>query len=213
MIGLAMSNSYPKVTAYDGLKPVLGTNPFAFGAPRRNGQSLMLDMATSALAGSTVREHISKGEPLPVGLAIDADGNPITDPKKVGEGALLPFGGAKGYGLALLVEMLAGVITGAGISHGVASMYHDFTESGHNGHFLMALDISRWMSLETYHERLESLIEIIKSSYPGREVLLPGEIRWQHYEDNLANGIRVEHKVRRLLLELSQSHGIMPPWD
>jgi LDH2 family malate/lactate/ureidoglycolate dehydrogenase len=152
MIGLALSNSFPKVTAHGGIAPVLGTNPFAFAAPRRNGHSLLLDMATSSLAGSTVRERIETGEPLPPGLAADASGNPITDPGNVASGALLPFGGPKGYGLALFVELLSGVITGAGVSHGVASMYNNFKESGHNGHFLMALDSRagcRWTPTST----------------------------------------------------------------
>jgi LDH2 family malate/lactate/ureidoglycolate dehydrogenase len=110
MIGLAMSNSFPKVTAHRGLRPVLGTNPFGLGAPRRNGESLLIDMATSALAGSAVREHLEKRLPLPEGLAIDAGGAPITDPKRVDGGALLPFAGAKGFALSLIVEMIAGIL-------------------------------------------------------------------------------------------------------
>ncbi|MGH8865616.1 MAG: Ldh family oxidoreductase, partial [Burkholderiales bacterium] len=99
----------------------------------------LFDMATSALAGSTVREHVAKNKPLPEGFAAD--------------GALLPFGGAKGFGLALLVEILAGVLTGAGVGAGVASMYNDFARNGDNGHFLLALDITRWMDIETYNAR------------------------------------------------------------
>ena len=190
MIGLAMSNSFPKVVAHGGLKPVLGTNPFAFGAPRCDGDHLLFDMATSALAGSTVREHIDKGKPLPEGLAIDAEGNPITDPAKVSAGALLPFGGAKGFGLSLLVELLAGVITGAGIGDGVASMYNDFSRNGDNGHFLMALDISRWMPMEDYFTRFEGLVAMLKAS--GENVLLPGEVRWDHWRDAAVNGVEVD---------------------
>lgn len=213
MIGLAMSNSFPKVAAHGGIRPVFGTNPFAFGAPRRNGESLMVDMATSALAGSSVRAHADRHEPLPVGMALDADGQPITDPAKVADGTLLPFGGAKGYGLALLVEVLAGVITGAGVSHGVASMYQDFSAAGHNGHFLMALDIARWLPVEHYYERFESLIDTIRASHPNEEVLLPGEIRWRNHQDNAARGIRVAGSLRDALRALSEPHGIEPPWD
>ena len=190
MIGLAMSNSFPKVVAHGGLRPVLGTNPFAFGAPRKNGDHLLFDMATSALAGSTVREHIDKGKPLPAGLAIDEAGKPITDPAKVSEGALLPFGGAKGFGLSLLVEILAGVITGAGIGDGVASMYNDFSRNGDNGHFLMALDIARFMPIDDYHARFEGLVAMLKAS--GDNVLLPGEVRWEHFRDAQANGVEVD---------------------
>jgi LDH2 family malate/lactate/ureidoglycolate dehydrogenase len=190
MTGLAMSNSFPKAAAHGGLHPVLGTNPFAFGAPRTNGEHLLFDMATSALAGSTVREHIAMGTPLPVGLAIDARGQPITDPARVDEGALLPFGGAKGFGLALLVEILAGVIAGAGIGNGVASMYNDFTRHGDNGHFMLALDIARFMPLEDYHARFEALVAMLKAS--GGDVLLPGEVRWQNWRDAVAHGVEVE---------------------
>ena len=190
MIGLALSNSFPKVVAHGGLKPVLGTNPFAFGAPRGNGDHLLFDMATSALAGSTVRQHIAEGASLPEGLAIDAEGRPITDPAKVNGGALLPFGGPKGFGLALLVEILAGVLTGAGVGDGVASMYSDFNRRGGNGHMLIALDVTRWMDMETYHARFDGLAAAIKASGDG--VLLPGEVRWEHYRDSLANGAEVD---------------------
>jgi ureidoglycolate dehydrogenase (NAD+) len=198
MIGLAMSNSFPKVVAHGGLKPVLGTNPFAFGAPRKDGDHLLFDMATSALAGSTVREHMDKGTPLPEGLAIDQDGNPITDPAKVAAGALLPFGGPKGFGLALMVELLAGVLTGAGIGDGVASMYNDFTRNGGNGHALIALDVSRWMPMEDYFTRFEGLVTLLKAS--GENVLLPGEVRWQHWRDAEAHGIEVDDARWQALL-------------
>ena len=190
MIGLAMSNSFPKVVAHGGLRPVLGTNPFAFGAPRRNGDHLLFDMATSALAGSTLREHIANNKPLPEGLAIDAEGRPITDPATAGAGALLPFGGAKGYGLSLLVEILAGVLTGAGVSDGVASMYNDFERGGDNGHFLMAIDIGRFMSLEEYFARFDGLVALIKGS--GENVLLPGEVRWEEFRESQRLGVEVD---------------------
>lgn len=213
MIGLAMSNSFPKVAAHGGLKPVLGTNPFAFGAPRQNGESLMFDMATSALAGSTVRAHKASSEPLPEGLAIDGAGNPVTDPAKVDDGALLPAGGAKGYGLALFVELLAGVITGAGVSTGVASMYKDVDQVGRNGHFFMAIDISRFLPMESYYQRLEGLVSLLKASQPNGEVLLPGETRWDTYKANSSVGIELAAETRAQLERLNVPHGISLPWS
>lgn len=209
MIGLATSNSYPKVVAHGGFRPVLGTNPFAFGAPRKNGEHLLFDMATSALAGSTVREHIAKGEPLPEGLAIDGEGNPITDASKVNEGALLPFGGPKGFGLALLVEILSGVLTGAGIGSGVHSMYSDFSRSGDNGHFLMALDIARWMSRSDYFARFEGLIAAIKESGDG--VLLPGEVRWENYRQAEAKGIPLDPARWAEVVRIASTVSVTPP--
>ena len=210
MIGFAMSNSVPQVVAYGGLRPVLGTNPFAFGAPRRNGVHLLIDMATSSLAGSTVRDHIDKGIPLPEGAAIDAAGNPITDTAKVSKWALLPFGGPKGFGVSLMVEMLAGIITGAGVGDGVASIYKDFTRAGDNGHFLMALDIARWMDLDSYHARFEGLVAAIKASGDG--VLLPGEVRWEHYRESLANGVVLEGRTAEAAANLAAQAKLAPPW-
>jgi LDH2 family malate/lactate/ureidoglycolate dehydrogenase len=196
MIGFAFSNSFPKVVAHGGLKPVLGTNPFAFGAPRQNGDHLLVDMATSALAGSTVRKHLALGQALPGGLTPD--------------GALLPLGGAKGFGLALMVEILAGVLTGAGIGDGVASMYNDFTRNGGNGHFMLALDVTRWMSIEDYHARFESLVSAVKAS--GDQILLPGEVRWENYRDSLANGVALDDKAAQTASTLAQSAGLSVPW-
>lgn len=210
MIGFALSNSVPHVVAYGGLRPVLGTNPFAFGAPRRKGVHLLIDMATSSLAGSTVREYIAKGKPLPEGLAIDAGGKPITDPAKVSEGALLPFGGPKGFGLSLMVETLAGIITGAGVGKGVASLYNDFTRTGDNGHFLMALDVARWMDLDSYHARFEGLVAAIKASGDG--VLLPGEVRWENYRKSIVKGVVLEVPTAETVASLAAQVKIAPPW-
>ncbi len=195
MIGLALSNSVPKVAAPGGVSRILGTNPFAFGAPRRNGESLIFDTATSSISGSSVRALVDKGEPLPEGMAIDSEGRPTTDPIEAEKGAQLSMGGAKGFGLSLMVEMLAAVITGAGVSNGVASMYNDLSEPGHNGHFLMALDVSRWLPQEEYFDRFEGLIETIRASSGGEPVRFPGEVRWRNYQDNLANGILVDQDL------------------
>ena len=211
MLSLVCSNSYPKVVPHGGIKAVFGTNPFAFGAPRRDGRALLIDMATSALAGSTVREHIASNKSLPPGLAIDDRGRPIVDPGKVADGALLPFAGAKGYALSIMVELLAGVITGAGVGKGVASVYKDFSESGHNGHLVLTLDIARWMPLDTYYSTLEGLISEIKQSNPVCEVLLPGEIRWRNLEDNADRGIALDEKLMTELRGLSRPHGIVFP--
>ena len=211
-IGLALSNSFPKVAAHGGTRPVLGTNPLAFGAPRRGGRHLLVDMATSALAGSTVRQHMAGATPLAEGLAIDRDGAPITEPGKVKDGALTPFGGAKGYGLALLVEILAGVLSGAGVSHQVASLYNDFERGGNSGHFLVAIDISRFMPLEAFLDRLDGLVALLHASGPPGSVRLPGEVRWQHYETNAEAGIELDNGQRRLLAELAEPFGLVAPW-
>lgn len=212
MIGLVMSNSFPKVTAHNGVTPVFGTNPMAFGAPREDGDSLLFDMATSALAGSTVREHMTNGTDLPEGLAVKSDGTPITDPAQVSQGALLPAAGAKGYGLSLMVEILAGVLTGAGVSDGVGSMYKDVSEPGRNGHFMIALDISRFMPMKDFYARMSGLEMMIKASNPNDEVLLPGEIRWRNYHQNVQNGVTLSSATMDALDCVARKLELSLPW-
>lgn len=187
MIGIALSNSFPKVAAYGGIKSVLGTNPFAFSAPRKNGKHLLIDMSTASSAGSSVTKTAEQGALLAPNVAIDDKGKPTTDPKRIG--ALLPFGGAKGFGLSLFVEILSGVLTGAGFSHGVNSMINDHTQSGNNGHFFIALDIAAFIDIEDYYQRIEDLLSTVKSSSsdPEHPVLYPGEIRWDYYHKSMIN--------------------------
>ncbi|NOX40222.1 MAG: Ldh family oxidoreductase [Alphaproteobacteria bacterium] len=212
MIALVLSNSFPKVAAEGGLRPVLGTNPFAFGGPRKNGRSLLVDMSTASLAGSTIREKIRTGGSLAEGLVIDDKGQPLTDPVKAGKGTLLPAAGAKGFGLALMVEMLSAVLTGAGISKEVGSIYNDFDRTGNNGHFFLVLDIKRWMTLDEYYTRFETLIAMIKASGDDGDVLLPGEARWNMREKNLVEGIAIEAETLNGLETLAAEFGIKPPW-
>jgi len=211
MVGLALSNSFAKVAAYGGRRPVLGTNPFAFSAPRCNGRSLLLDMATSAGAGSAIRQYIEEGKPLPEGIAVDPEGRPITDPNLVERGTILPFGRARGYGISLLVEILSAVITGAGISKEVGSMYKNFEQSGDNGHMFAAINIETFMPLATYYDRMETLISFLEAS--GDEVMLPGEGRWRALDRTRREGLRLDVHVSRALEELSRQHDIPPPWQ
>ncbi len=210
MLGLAMSNSFPKVAPHGGAKPVLGTNPLAFAAPRRNGKSVIVDLATAASAGSDITKAAELGEALPEGIAIDRDGRPITDPAKVNEGALLPLGGPKGYALGLMVEILCGVATGAGISHGVRSMYRDFERGGDSGHFFVAIDTGVLMPLDMFYERMELLVDAIRDC---EGVMLPGEGRWRaHAQTEAAGGVEFDEATTDALTRLAGSHGVATPW-
>jgi len=172
-------------------------------------------MATSAVPGSKVRTLASEGGLLPEGIAVDHTGQTVTDPNALsrGGGGLVPFGGAKGYCLALLVEILSGVLTGAGISSGVKSMYADL-EPGENGHFFIALDVTKFMSLDDYYERLESLIGTIQASGGGTgdDVSLPGDARWRAYNENTANGVPIDGNTRAALERLAAQRGLAVPW-
>lgn len=208
MIGLAVSNSFPKVAAHGGSAPVLGTNPLSFSAPRSGGRSILLDMSTAAMAGSSVREAIAKGELLEPGLAIDAGGAPIRDPALAASGTLLPAGGPKGFGLAILVELLSGVLTGAGVSSEVASMYADLDRPGNNGHLFVAIDIARWMPLEQFVQRVEALTAGLTAPAGSGPVRLPGDERWEEYARSEREGILIEDHTLQRIEELARDLGI-----
>jgi len=213
MLSLVMSNSFPKVVAHGGLSAVLGTNPFAFGAPRSNGENLLVDFATSSLAGSTVREYLAKGKDLEEGLAIMPNGRPATDPARIGEAALLPFGGPKGYGLSLMVDILSGVLSGAGFSNSVKSTYSNFKEKSDSGHCMIAIDIEKFMPLTEFFSRFEMLVAMLKASNPNEEVLLPGEIRWRNYQELVERGVEIPDGLKAELSTLSAKYNVQTPWS
>ncbi|WP_374542152.1 Ldh family oxidoreductase [Sphingorhabdus sp.] len=212
MIGLATSNSFIKVAAHGGLKPVLGTNPLAFSAPRADGRSIIIDMSTAAMAGSSVREAIAKGKMLEPGLAIDASGAPILDPMLATAGTLLSAAGAKGFGLAILVELLSAVLTGAGVAGEVASMYADLDRPGNNGHFLLAIDIARWMPPEYFHRRVEALAVALTTPPGSQDVRLPGDARWEEISRSRREGILIEDHVLAQIELLAGNLGVTLDW-
>ena len=214
-IGFAFSNSVPHVAPYGGISPVIGTNPFAFGAPVRNKKSVLVDFSTGASAGSMIMKAAEEGTTIPEGIVIDEKGNPIVDPKTAVHGTVLPFGGAKGYGLGLLVEILSGVLIGAGFSHEIASLHRNFERSSNVGHFFLVIDISVLMPLEEYYSRMDRLIEWVKEVKPQKnvvEVLLPGETRWKYFETQLKDGIFLEQKTVESLSKLAGELNVQVPW-
>ncbi|WP_338020408.1 Ldh family oxidoreductase [Roseovarius sp. SK2] len=212
MIALIMSNSFAKVAAHGGVAPVLGTNPIAFGAPRRDGRALLVDMSTAGLAGSTLRAHRRQGLDLPTGLVIDKAGNQLTDPELALNGTLLPAAGAKGFGLSLCVEILAGVLSGSAMSKQIGSLYANSSQPGNNGHFVLAFDIKHWMPLEAYYDRFDAMASMIASSSPDGSVRLPGEARWDALDRNSREGIEIEPETARHLEELAANLGMQTPW-
>ena len=214
-IGIAMSNSVPKVAPHGGTTPVLGTNPFAFGAPTKNGCAILADFSTSSIPGSKVIEAITEKKNLPEGMVVDAAGNSIVDPAQINGGAILPFGGAKGFCVGLMVEILGGVLTGAGISHGVASMYEDFSRPANSGHLFIAIDIAKLMPLELYHARLSQLIGFIKAARKtgdSDEVLIPGENRWRIFTEQKIKGVLLDPKTVQSLAVLAKEYNVIAPW-
>jgi LDH2 family malate/lactate/ureidoglycolate dehydrogenase len=190
LIGFVCANTTPLMAALGGKTRVLGTNPLAYAFPAATHDPLIFDMATSATAGFKVRMAALQGKTMPPGLILDADGAPATDPKAYLDGGLiLPVGGEhaahKGYGLAMAVDALAGVLTGAGFARG-GGVTH-----GKEGQFLMAFDPEMFQPREEFLARMDAQIEQIKTSdrLAGvDEIFYPGERGQRRRRDLTARG-------------------------
>ncbi len=177
-LALATTNASPTMAPYGGLDPLLGTNPFcvSFGAGKYD--NFTLDVATTATARGKIRMYEQEGKKLPVGWAVDRNGNDTTDPSEALKGTMLPMGAHKGYGLSMIVDMLSGIMSGADLSYEAKSMF-DADVPANTGCFLCVLDISRFVPKDIFLERVEAWFDTIKACRvrPGfLEVLLPGEI-------------------------------------
>jgi ureidoglycolate dehydrogenase (NAD+) len=210
-LALSTTNADPGVVPYGGRDPALGTNPIAFSAPTRDGE-LTLDMATSQVAANRVLNAHDEGRPIPEGWAVDAAGRTTTDPAAAH--AMLPLGGYKGYGLAIVVEILSGVLAGAAVTHGIGRLYHDLDRPQDVGHFHLAIDPERTVGRARVTDAIESLIAELRAVTPGPgvdEVLVPGEPELRVQAVRERDGIPLAGAQWRALTELSERLGVTPP--
>lgn len=213
MVGLLLVNGHggdQGVAPYGGIARRLGTNPFAVAVPSAGGPPVVLDVTTSIVAGGKIRLARARGESVPEGCLIDANGNPTTDPNVYYDpprGALLPFGGHKGYGLSMMIDLLAGTLSGAGASA------PDAPRSG-NALLAVAIDIERFAPVETFREEVRQFIAYLKTSSkaPGvAEILAPGERAFRERERRLREGIEVEDQTWEQVLDAAKSLGVALP--
>jgi LDH2 family malate/lactate/ureidoglycolate dehydrogenase len=189
LIGFACTNFVPLVAPPGGRTAVFGTNPFAYGLPARHHQPVVLDVATTVSSRQKVRLAAQQGEPVPEGIIFDHAGRPITDPAEFLDGGLLaplgyPHAPHKGFGLALFIDALGGVLSGAGFAQSVAS--------GAAGSFLWALDVEAFLPRQEFLTRMDAQIDQIKHGerLPGvEELLVPGERGQRRYLDLSARGV------------------------
>lgn len=176
LIGFASTNTTPMLAPTGGLTRTFGTNPLAYGIPAGRSFPLLLDISTSATAAGKVQMAAQSGKQLPPGTIEDRAGRPTTDPKDVMErdGRVLPMAGHKGYGLAMVVDVLCGVLTGAGFARTA-----DWRENGPGwGHFFWALDVEEYLPRDEFLARMDEQIQQVKASERKDgvgEIFIPGE--------------------------------------
>jgi LDH2 family malate/lactate/ureidoglycolate dehydrogenase len=207
MIGLAMANDTPSVTAPGSREPVFGSNPFAFAAPTGNQRPILLDIATAAVAGGKVYMAHVLGKSIPANWIVDRDGVPTTDTSLFPHAAsLVPMAGHKGYGLAFLIETLAGLLAGGGVTHQIKSwMFHDLSCPTGHCHAFIALDINAMLPLESFQERINDLVREIHrvpKAKGAKRVYVPGEIEWDNFEAARRAGIPLAPDVVEKLMSV-----------
>jgi len=192
LIGAVMTNTESGVAPYGGVDKILGTNPLSIAVPGRDGP-IVLDMSTSHVARGKIVVAKSRGEEIPAGWAIDNEGRPTKDPDAALAGALLPVGGAKGSGLAIMVDLLAGALAGGAVGRKVRGTFHMDREAT-KGDLFLAIDPEAFCGLEVFLDRVEDLQSDIRSSRvaPGfNRILLPGEFEMECRQRYLHEGVPI----------------------
>jgi len=212
MIGLyfAVGNAN-HLPPWGGLDMLLSTNPIAAAVPAGAEAPVVLDMATTVAAYGKVKAKAQRGETMPEGWMIDREGRPLTDPKRAEEGFLLPIGGYKGYGLALLVGLLAGTLNGAAMGKDVVDFNHDQASVTNTGQAIIAIDIAAFGDVEAFKKRVDALVRDLRggSRMPGVErIWLPGEQSQAKRVAYARDGIPIAAGLRRNLNQLAAELGI-----
>ncbi len=195
LILLALTNSPPGIAPWGGRRPFLGTNPIAWGFPRGSHQApLLIDLATSVVARGNIIQAARLNLPIPLGWAIDSDGNPTSDAERALEGAVLPMAGAKGYALALAVEILSGLLSGAGMGPEVKNPYTDNAHASNVGHFFLAIDPETLMPKAEFADRLNGLEQALRAVPAAADgpVFVPGDHSEMQFNKNLEYGVPLD---------------------
>jgi LDH2 family malate/lactate/ureidoglycolate dehydrogenase len=172
------TNGGPAIAPWGGRKKIIGTNPWSISAPAGRHPPLMMDMANTGVARGKIYLARQRHEAIPPGWALTADGEPTTDPQEAIDGIILPMAGHKGYAIAVVVDMLSGVLSGSSFLSAVNGPYKADLRSG-AGHFLTVFNIEGFQPLGDFHARMEAFIAELKSVPLAKgvdEVFYPGEI-------------------------------------
>jgi LDH2 family malate/lactate/ureidoglycolate dehydrogenase len=215
-IGIALSNTTALMPAPGGAERLVGNNPLAIAVPTTDGVPLVLDMALSAVALGRIRLAAASGQPIPPDWATDPDGVPTTDPEQAIQGMLLPAGGHKGFGLALMIDVLTGVLTGGGWGRQVSSLYRHPDQPNDVAHLFLAIDPAH-AGDGGFPDRTAALAGAVRESAraPGTDrIWTPGEPEAERAAAQLADGVAVDTVVIKELAAVAESLGVklvIPP--
>jgi len=208
MITADSGRSAKAVAPFGGAKARLGTNPISFAIPSNLEGPFVFDMATSAAAAGKINVATARGEQVPNGWLIDAEGKPSNDPRVLKQGgALLPLGGAEGYkgtGLAAIVEILSGLLTGLGFGVDPSGRHND-------GCFIAVFNVAAFRDLATFKQEVTEFAQYLKATPLAQgftEVFYPGEVEFRKEQDRSKNGVPIEDATWNKLKDLAKGYGL-----
>lgn len=209
MIGIVCCNTLPSMAPFGGAEPLIGTNPIIVGVPAGAEHPIVLDISTSGVAMGKIQSARREGKAIPLGWATDVDGRPTTDPDKAC--AVLPIAGHKGYGLAVIVDVLSAVLADA--AYGFHTGGNDLLTAEDTGFCIILIDPSHFMPIPDFTARVDDYIRMVKSSRPAAgvpEIFLPGEIEFRKLEQLRKNGLPVTEAVEKELCLYAAKRGLIP---
>jgi LDH2 family malate/lactate/ureidoglycolate dehydrogenase len=213
-LGLMVGNTPPALPPWGGREAFFGTNPLAFAAPgpTPGGPPVVIDMAMSVVARGKIIAAARQGRTIPDGWALDADGKPTTNAQAALAGSLLPMAGAKGYALALMIEILSAIVPGASWGPNVRSPYTDMDAPTDAGLCCLAIDLGRLMSSDTYTTRLGAMLGALRATptLPGQQIRVPGEQRANTRAVRNVEGIPIDVVTRTELDALGVELAVKP---
>jgi len=214
-IGLVFTNATPLVAPWQGRERKLSTNPICMAVPGGERPAWLLDMATTTVAMGKIMKAVHNGrEELPHGWALDGRGQPTTSTQEALQGFLMPLGGYKGYGLAMMVEILCSVLSGSGRVGGeVGDPRQGLGPVGYSQCFL-AIDVSRFLPVAEFGRRMDHLIGMMKSAAPAEgcdEVLVAGEPEWRAEQERRRGGVPVDDGLWSKLAAEAARLGVAVP--
>lgn len=205
MIVTMCANSPPSMAPFGGVKKLYGTNPFTFGAPAGKYPPYILDMATTVVAGNKIEYYMKANQPVPTGYGLDRHGAASTDPVEIMKyGSLMPFGGAKGSGIAGMVNLLSGILSGGGFAEEVVSLCRDVKIPANYGCYINLIHIDSVMGAARYTERMEQWIAKILANPPAKgfeRVVYPGLIEEEKFQRAQREGVEVADGIYQQLVE------------
>ncbi|EKG14431.1 Malate/L-lactate dehydrogenase [Macrophomina phaseolina MS6] len=210
MISLVFTNSAKQMPPFGGKETLLGISPFAAGAPSKNEVPYILDMAPSVVAKGKIRRAARRGEKIPLGWAYDKDGKPTEDPNVALNGSMAPIGGPKGSGIAILMDIMSGVLSGAAFGGEVGDQYKE-ARPQNVGHCFIAIKPEVFVSSDEFRSRMDTLAQRVHAVAPAEgfeEVLFPGEPEHRLALERQSAGLPFADAEREIFEDMAKEYGV-----